>query len=66
MKLSTTNKTFTMTEIILCLVHVIIDVLKLSLNLESLLSFKFLAEKIMDQKEYNPLLLSFEALSLLS
>jgi hypothetical protein len=40
--------------------------LKLSSNLESLLSFKYSAEKILDQKEYKSLLLSFEALSFLS
>ncbi len=53
-------------KIYLCLVHVIFDVLKLSSNLESLLSFKYSAEKIPDQKEYKSLLLSFEALSFLS
>ena len=47
-------------KIYLCLVHVIFDVLKLSSNLESLLSFKYSAEKIPDQKEYKSLLLSFE------
>jgi hypothetical protein len=50
----------------LCLVHVIFDVLKLSSNLESLFSFKFSAEQKSDLKEYKSLLLSFEALSLLS
>ena len=49
-----------------CLVHLIIDVLKSSSNLESLFSFKFSAEKKSDLKEYKSLLLSFEALSLLS
>ena len=49
-----------------CLVHVIFDVLKLSSNLESLFSFKFSAEQKSDRKKYKSLLLSFEALSLLS
>ena len=50
----------------LCLVHVIFDVLKLSLNFESLFSFKFSAEQKSDLKEYISLGLSFEPLSLLS
>ena len=50
----------------LCQVHVIFDVLKLLSNLESLFSFKFSAEQKSDLKEYKSLLLSFEALSLLS
>ena len=50
----------------LCLVHVIFNVLKLLSNLESLFSFKFSAEQKSDRKEYKSLLLSFEALSLLS
>ena len=52
--------------LLICLVHVIFDVLKLSLNLESLFSFNFSAEKKSDLKEYKSLLLSFEALSLLT
>jgi hypothetical protein len=57
---------FNSSKPVLCLVHVIFDLLKLSSNLESLLSFKYSAEKILDQKEYKSLLLSFEALSFLS
>jgi hypothetical protein len=40
--------------------------LKLSSNLESFFSFIFSAEQKSDLKEYKSLLLSFEALSLLS
>ena len=63
---STSNQSFGNFFYILCLVHVIFDVLKLSSNLESLFSFKFSAEQKSDLKEYKSLLLSFEALSLLS
>ena len=47
-------------------VHVILDVLKLFSNLEPLVSFKSSAEQKSDLKEYKSLLLSFEALSILS
>ena len=47
-------------------VHVILDVLKLLSNLEPLVSFKSSAEQKSDLKEYKSLLLSFEALSILS
>ena len=47
-------------------INVIVDVLKLSSNFESLFSFKFSAEKKSDLKEYKALSLSFEALSLLN
>jgi hypothetical protein len=50
----------------LCLVHVIFDELKFSSNLESLFSFKLSPEQKSDRKEYKSLLMSFEALSLLS
>ena len=55
-----------LSEAVVCLVHVIFDVLKLSLNLKSLFSFKFSAEQKSDLKEYKSLLLSFKALSVLN
>ena len=44
----------------------IFDVLKLSSNMEFLFHFRYSAEEKTDQKEYNSILLSFEALSFLS